>query len=212
MHPVLHGRIRHKRFGGLARARRHQQTPQTGNLHEHEPEVRIGDIGDRRQIVEMILERKFRAGAQPELRECQSRKVDAQADANDARCAVRCNQVFPVQCVWAVRRFDLQGYPPLVLLGAGCTGMEQYLHIVHLAEFVDDDVGQFVLFALDAVRVARVILEDAEIPMRDDTFFRVPVLPCRADDPLFDQLVDDAEIVEHVERRRMKCRGAQINR
>ena len=210
MHAFLHGLVRDQRFRGLSHTRRQQQAPQARHPHEHEPEIRIGDIGDRRQIFEMVLERKFRTGTEPEFRERQAREADPLAYPDDARRPVSRDQVTAFQFFRTFRGLDIQRHPVFVLRRPGCPNPEADIDIIEFLELGDDYPRQLVLLALDPIGMPGIVLENPEVPVRDDALAGIPVLPGRADDPLLQQLVDHAKIIEHIERRRLKCGGAQI--
>ena len=51
-----------------------------------------------------------------------------------------------------------------------------------------------------------------QLEVCDDALIAVPKLPRRTDEPLLDHPANHTEAFQHVERGRMKRRGAQITR
>ena len=160
----------------------------------------------------MILELELGAGTQPQFRERQPGKFDPLGNPDYAGRTIGGDQVFAFQIFRALGAFDAQRNAMFILAGTGCADTETDIDIIHLRQLSDDDPRQFVLFTLDSVRVPSVVLQHTEIPVCDHAFARIPVLPFRADDALFQQLVDNAKIIEHVESWRMKCRCPEIFR
>ena len=154
----------------------------------------------------------FRRGAEPELGEGQAGKFDPRADADDARCAVGGDQIAPGQALPALRTLDIEQDPVGVLAGGDGPGREAHVGFRHPLQDVDDDAVELVLLGLHPVGVAGIVPEDAEVPLGDDAARGVPVLPDRADDALGDQRLDDAELVQHVQRRRVEGGRAQVER
>ena len=68
------------------------------------------------------------------------------------------------------------------------------------------------LLALQAIRMAGIGGKPRQLERRDDAFVAVAELPGRTDQSLLDHRLDDAETLQHVERRRMKRRSAQVAR
>ena len=68
------------------------------------------------------------------------------------------------------------------------------------------------MFALQPIRMARLILEDSEIKLGALAGFLESNLPPGRDQSLRNELGAEPESIEHVERRWMKGRGAQVLR
>ena len=213
VHPRLDHRFAHQLLGGVAGPGRHQQPPQARHADEHEPGLGVGDIGDRREVLEMGREIVFRRGAEPELGEGQPRKLDPRADADYARCAVGGDQITPGQGLRATRPVHVEHDHAIgILAGGDRSGGEPDFGLLHPLQDVDDDTVELVLLGLHPVGVAGVVLQDAEVPLGDDAARGVAVLPDGADYALGDQRLDHAELVQHVEGRRVEGRGAEVER
>ncbi len=198
---------------GQARVRRHQNPPERGGADEDEPLLRIGDVGDVREVRHRLAVVVGGRERQEHLGDGHALHLRADGAPRHGAEPVRADAVAPLEDA---------GGP----VGMGDGDRNAGLGLGHgggRRRIVDGDVRdvlqprvqhlrQAPLLALQPVGVIRVAGQKPQIEGGDHAAAPVAELPGRTDETDRDHPVDDAESLEHVERRWMEGRGAQIAR
>ena len=215
LQPLLHRLVVERlgiRFTG---ARREQQPPQAlavvaGDFEERAPLLRIGEVIARALGIEGV-ERKRRGQNQKPLRMRKTFEVDAERFAHRRAAAVTADQIAAGDAAGARRRLDLDFDPVVELLEIHDARRECHRGMGKSAKALDRHRGELVLLALHDERVARVMLQDAEIELGDHfASGAIPNSEFGLDQTARDDVVDEAQAVEDFKRRRVRGRGARI--
>ena len=164
----------------------------------------VGNVVDLAQIGEDRFEIEWRAHHENAIRVGFSLERDAQLVAHGAASAVCGNDISQAEAALATgglcRHLDA-----IALVGdAGHLMLVQERGIRVLAESREQMLGKLVLLALEAVRVARVVLEQGMVEFGDFAFFPTPELRNRTLQAHPDQCFGDAGSLEQIQGCRVE--------
>ena len=197
----------------LRRIGRQQQPPEAPRTEQDEPLLRVGDIGDVRQFGDHRMEGEGGGERQVDLRDRHPLEADLDRLPHRAPRAIGADQEGAGEVLGAaILAQDGQGHAVGILADRGRPRIIDELDIRVVGQAVAQQPGQPPLLALQPVGVGGVVLQQAEVEGGDRPGRAVPELPFRADQPHRQHRLHHAEPVQHVERRRVEGRGAEIIR
>ena len=184
--------------------------PQFGDAQQDAPFVVVGDVVDAGEAIEMTLDRVARRQRQEALWVGETLERDAGPFAHDRIRAVRPDQIVGADSFDGDRGFDENADPALILIERQDAPIEAHAAGVHRLELRGHEPRQLILLALQAVGMRRHVGQFAEIEFDDRAGLAIAVMIARRAEAVFLELVEHAEFVEHVERRRVERRGAHV--
>ena len=190
-----------------------EHAPEVAGAQQHQPLFRVRDVVDEGQALDLVGEVERRGEHEEELGEGEPLELDALRDAHERGGAVRADQVASAlgALLHALEAHE-RGDTALVLVRADYGLAEVDLEAVFLLQALVEDARELPLLGLHAVGVRGAARELREVEGGDRAGVAVAVLPGRGDHPLLDHLLGDAaELVEHVEGRRVEGRGARVD-
>lgn len=186
------------------------RTPGLGRAQQEEPFLGVGDVVDVGDVRDQGAEVGGGAGDQEPLGVGEPLERHAQQAPCGGAGAVGGDQEAAVQCLGprGAVPFDhdtVLGDPDRGGLDAVVQCDVGFVH-----QSLDEHPHQVLLVELEAVRVLRLVLEQCEVELGDQTLLAVAVLVARHREPLGVHLRRQAQLVEQFEGRRMERRGPPV--
>ena len=204
------GRRQRCRVVILCRHREHH-APGAGDAQQEVPPIGVGDVGHVGQAGDHRVEIERRGEHQESFRPGEALETDAERRTHLAAGAVGADQPASLAFLDAAIRVGQSHRYAFGILGhAGNAGAELDVEQVVPLQVRQDDAGQFRLFGLHAERMAGHVGDGAEVELAQDAVALGAVLQPRRLQPLRHEVGGEAEVVQHVERRRMKGGGARF--
>src|SRR4051812_4515936 len=175
------------------------------DLEEVGPFVRIGHVvavaaAKRRGKIER------RRDYQEALGPGEALELDAEVLPDGAAAAVAADDVVGAQLAGG----RLQRHAPRILSQAVDARRHAHRRIAHGSQAGEAHVGELMLLGLHDERIRGLAAQSVEVELRDQAKAGpVPELENRRHQPLRDVLVDQAELGQDLERRRLRGRGAR---
>src|SRR5215475_903245 len=179
------------------------------DLEQRAPFVGIGKIIARALRI-FRVEGKGRRQHQESLRMGVAFERDVERLAHGRASAVRTHEIGAADLAGAVRALDRHIDAIVELLERGHAGAKIHAGMREAAQTLDRHIGELVLLALNDIGKARVVREQAEVELGDDLAGRaVPDAKLRLDQAAPDDLVDEPQLVQHFQGRRVGGGGAR---
>ncbi len=189
---------------------RNEHAPQLGHPQKHEPLVGVGHVVDVAQIVETVFERVRRGDTVKLFRKCQPLELDVQPFSDDRIGTIAGDQVTPAMVTNRKRRLGCQAHACGILCDVHHFLVEAKFDVGHGGEQFADMLHHFPLLALQAVGIAHRARQQPEIEGKDLAGGTIAMLKHRGFQATWQQPFEQPQVFEHVERRRVKGRCAQV--
>src|SRR5712671_1797238 len=189
----------------ILRNRKHHP-PHAGNAQQKLPALRIGNVIDRNQIGNNRIEIERRVQHQKAFRPGEAFEFDAERTANFTPGAVGADQPAAGPDLLPVIDPYRHLYAIVILPNVLEPGAELDPEIAVVAQTGQQYPRQFELLALHPVWMSGSVRDLGEIELRNHPIPFRPILQLRGLQAFIDELTRNAEIVEHIKRRRMECR------
>src|SRR6185437_2161512 len=193
---------------------REEHAPEAGwpimrHLEDRAPIDRIGDIGVER--IAMGREVLLYADDEKALRPGEALEGDIHQMPHRAARAVGADEIGAARRLDAAGGLEPRGDAVCVLRRVD-EAMREFDLAAQRLEALLQQRRQLELLAMEAERVGRLVFEQREIPFDDNAFRAATDLPARHLDADGEEILSDADRLEHLEGRRMDRAGAQIAR
>ena len=185
-------------------------TPATRHFQQAEIAIVFPAIGDVRQALQMVFKWKCRRHEKRCFRVGLALKFDPGGFPQHAARAITSHGIKRADTFRCPRHINLNGDTVCVAHDIGDRLAVADLDAWLAQNFVAQGPRQFPLLTLQAIGMSRVPCQHGQIKNSALAAWMQADLPMRTDQAFIDQSLRDAEGLQHLERGRMKRRGAQI--